>query len=101
MPERKRSRRRAVIAAADTERLHRSIRAVIDLVLFAEVESGLFDDEDNVIVFGRSPAKRWLGAQAPLLFSAEGWSETLGRLDERLRALGFDDSTEQDDEPST
>lgn len=88
----------AVIAATDTERLHRPIRSLIDLVLFADgAVSALFDEEDNVVVFGRSPAKRWLGPQAPLLFSAEGWSGTLRQVEERLNALGEEDVREQED----
>ena len=88
----------AVVAMADAESLNRRVRAVVDLVLFAEGAVGsCFDDNGSLVVYDEAAVKRWTGSEAPLLFSAEGWSERVDAIQARLDALEADAAQEQDD----
>jgi hypothetical protein len=85
----------ALIATCSSEDLATPVRAVVDWVLFAEGAVGnLFDDDNGLTVFSDARARRWLGAQGPLLFSKEGWEDHL----EALLAREDDEEADMEDE---
>ena len=67
----------ALIAATDCQHIDRSVRAVIDLVLFAPGPVGDSFEDDQVNVVGDAILQRWLGADGPFLLSTSGWEDIL------------------------
>jgi hypothetical protein len=67
----------ALISAADVEHIDPSVRALIDLVLFAPGPVSDSFEDDVVSVIGTASAQRHLGVQGPFLFNASGWGEYL------------------------
>ncbi len=84
----------ALIAATHSDKLHKPVRALIDLVLFADGAVGsVFDDDENLIVFGETAVRRWMGSQGPILFSAQAWED-------HLRPYQWDAAESEDEQPN-
>lgn len=69
----------ALIATLDAESLDRSVRALIDLVLFEPGPIDEFFVDDRAQVFDLAHVRRRLGTHGPLLFSSEGWADFIER----------------------
>jgi TIR domain len=65
----------ALIVGADTDKLDKSVRALIDLVLFAPGVVGDSFEGDSMAVVGTASISRHLGTHGPLLFSVGGWEQ--------------------------
>lgn len=89
----------ALIAVADCEHLRPEVRALVDLVLFSAGAVGdLFDASDSLTVRGPASVRRWIGSQGPLLYSREGWEESISaRFEQVNRALGDGPSSSSGD----
>jgi hypothetical protein len=85
----------ALIAAADMEHARRSVRAIVDLILFtSNPVDDAFDDDDRLTVAGSASVRRWLGKHGPLLLSAEGWDDFIEPYRRHWEKLSGDDDPE-------
>ncbi|MBF9134770.1 TIR domain-containing protein [Plantactinospora sp. S1510] len=91
----------ALIAATDMENARRSVRAIVDLILFtAGPVDEAFGDEDRLLVAGSASVRRWLGKHGPLLLSAEGWDGFIEPYRQHWESLSGDEEPEDDDSES-
>lgn len=88
----------ALIATANSETFLKPVRALIDLVLFDDgVVGGLFDDDGDLVVFGGTKVKRWLGSEGPIMLFTESWEDHIRPYKERWDAAN---SESEDVQPS-
>jgi len=88
----------ALIATANSETFLKPVRALIDLVLFDDgAVGGLFDDDGDLVVFGDTKVKRWLGSEGPIMLFTESWEDHIRPYKERWDAAN---SESEDVQPS-
>ncbi len=87
----------ALIAATDTEHIDPSVRAMIDLVLFAPGPVGDTFEDDSVNVVGTASLRRWLGVDGPFLLSSSGWEEYIEPYKQRRDELESQSEDQESD----
>jgi hypothetical protein len=87
----------ALIAAADMSNAKKSVRAIVNLVLFAPGVVGDIFDDDSLTVTGSARVRRSLGQDGPFLFSAEGWDDFFEPYRRDWDSLSGDENPDDND----